>query len=246
MAHEDAGALLSRQLDGVTDKINDMVIVETIPPPTNLVASGFSGGIQLRWDDVDPQYKSSLAGSVVWRANYSLDPHTEFTANSNKRVLADNVKATFFVDLTSDSQVQYIFWVQHQNTDGELSLPAGGKIATKTVYSRCPLTISDTTNITIDLTTGTHFRILFDHAISSRTISFTGASCGQKVIMEMTQSATGGETVHWESRVKFSSRTGYITGATLSTIASKTDFLGLLYNELVDRFRAVAWAPEYL
>lgn len=242
MAEKDTGSLLSRQLDSVTDKINDMVIVDTIPPPQNLVASGFSGGVQLSWDDVDPQYKTSLAGSVIWRANYSLDSHTEFAFNSNKRILAANVKATFFVDLTSENEVQYIYWVQHMNTDGTVSQPAGGKYATKTTYKNCPLTLSDTTNLQVDLTLGSYFRVLFDHAIASRTISFTGAKCGQKVILEMIQSATGGELVTYESRMTYGVD---IPTCIVSTISNVRDFLGLIYNDLTDKFYAVAWVRTY-
>lgn len=180
MQQEESGPLISQQLDGITDKINDMVIVNVLPFPKNLVATGFSGGCQLRWDELESKYQGSLAGARVWRANYSLDPHTEFYENSNKRVIADCVKATFFVDLTADSEVEYIYWVQHINLDGIESDPAGGKKATKTVYKNCPTTLSDTTNLTVDAKTGSYFRILFDHAIASRTISFTGAQCGRK------------------------------------------------------------------
>jgi hypothetical protein len=126
---QESGVLLTRQLDQITDKINNMVLVKTLPYPGNLTATIFSAGIQLRWDDVPNEYKASLAGTRVWRADQAIDANTEFVRNSNKRKIADLVKATFYTDLAPDIQTTYIYWVENINLDGEASLPAGGKIA---------------------------------------------------------------------------------------------------------------------
>jgi hypothetical protein len=208
-----------------------------------LAAVGFSGGVQLRWDDLSNDLKPSLAGARVWRANRTIDAHTEFTQNSNKRQIADLLKTTFYVDLTAEAQVEYIYWVQNVNQDGLVSEPAGGKIATKTYYSNCPLTLSDSVSIIADANAGQYFRILFDHAITGRTLSVTNAKCGQKIIFELIQSSSGSDTLGLTANFALGTD---IYAITLSTIGDKRDFMGVIYNDLTDKHYIVAWVRGYI
>lgn len=251
LSAEEAAPLITRQLEQITDKINDMVLVERLPFPKNLAAVGFSGGVQLRWDDLSNDLKPSLAGARVWRANKAIDAHTEFIQNSNKRQVADLLKTTFYVDLTTEAQVEYIYWVQNVNQDGLVSEPAGGKIATKTYYANCPLTLSDSVSIIADANAGQYFRILFDHAITGRTLSVTNAKCGQKLIFEMIQSSTGSDTLaltaNFAIGYDISGLTviGGVNVMTLSTTVNFHDLLGVIYNENLGKFLCVAFVRGY-
>jgi hypothetical protein len=242
LTQDEAGPQISRQFDQITDKINDMVLVKALPFPANFMAIGFSGGVQLRWDDLSDEYKASLSGSRIWRALFGNDGHTEFNQNSDKRVIADLVKVTSYVDLSCEAETPYIYWVENVNADGEFSLPAGGVIATKTNFRICPLTLSDSVSIIADATTASYFRILFDHAITGRTLSITGAGCGQKIIFEMIQSSSGNDVISYTASFVFGLD---IPNAILSTLSDVTDFLGVIHNENVHKFRAVAWVRQY-
>lgn len=241
---KESGPLLTRQLDQVTDKINDMVRIRALPVPTGMTANGFSGGVQLRWDDLDDLLKPSLAGARVWRAQLAIDDHTEFNENSNKRILADLVKTTFYTDLTADSEIEFIYWVQHINQDGLASDPAGGKKATKTSYNVCPIDVDDASPLAIDVSTSSYFRVLFVHTTGggTRELQLSGGKCGQKIILEVKQSASGSDLLTYDAKVGFGTD---IPNGTLSTTANKKDFLGFIYNEDDDKYYLVAFVKGY-
>ena len=240
----EAGPLLTRQLDQVTEKINLMVIVHELPVPTNLTADGFSGGVQLAWDDLSDDLKASLAGARIWRAQSGIDPHTEFKENSNKGVIADLVKTTFYADLTADAEIEFIYWVQNVNLDGLVSDPAGGKLATKSSFNVCASVIPDADTIIIDLdqTPNSYYRILFEVGRATRGLAFKGGKCEQKIIVEMIQSSAGNNSVTYDTKIKFGSD---IPSAPVTVIANRRDFLGLIYNATDDKYRVVAWVRNY-
>lgn len=219
MVSEEAAPGVTLQLEQVTDKINQMVVIKGLPNPPNFAAVGFSGGVQLRWDDLAVEYKQSLAGSKIWRANFKIDANTEFDQNSDKKILAELVKTTTFTDLSCASETPYIYWVENINHDGAPSYPSGGAIATKTSYGNCPLTLSDSISIIADASLGYHFRVNFSHSISGgRTLSVINPKCGQKIIFEMIQSSSGSDTLGLTANFGLGTD---ISTVVLSTVASK-------------------------
>ena len=74
------------------------------------------------------------------------------------------------------------------------------------------------------------------------TIGFTGGTDGQRVVVEVTQDATGSRLITWASSVRFGTD---ITSITLSTTGNKTDRVGLIYNSTAGKYDVVAYVRGF-
>ncbi len=93
------------------------------------------------------------------------------------------------------------------------------------------VTLTDAATIATDASMGNHFRVTLG---GNRTLGNpTGAVDGQKLTFELVQDGSGSRTITLDTKFAFGTD---ITSVTLSTTASKRDFLGVVYNATLDKF----------
>ena len=73
-------------------------------------------------------------------------------------------------------------------------------------------------------------------------ITNSGAVDGQKMMLEVTQDATGGRTLSFTSETRFGTD---ITSITLTTTPSKMDRIGLVYNATASKYDVVAFVKGF-
>lgn len=106
-------------------------------------------------------------------------------------------------------------------------------IASETVPS--VVTLTDGANIAVDASTSNHFRVTL---AGNRTLDNpTNPSDGQMIMFEIIQDGTGSRTLAYGSKYAFSTD---IPSPTLTTTASKRDFLGFRYNSTADKWYCLA------
>lgn len=87
-----------------------------------------------------------------------------------------------------------------------------------------PVTLTETATIATDASLGNHFRVTLT---ASRTLGNpTNLTDGQRLTWEVIQDATGGWLLTFDTLFAFGAE---ISGVTLSTAASKRDFIGGIY-----------------
>jgi hypothetical protein len=107
-----------------------------------------------------------------------------------------------------------------------------------------PVTLTDAATIATDASLGNHFRVTLG---GNRTLGApTNPVDGQKAIWEVIQDATGSRTLTLTtgSNGAFAYGTD-ITGITLTTTASKRDFIGAVYNSTAQRWYVIAYMKGY-
>jgi hypothetical protein len=78
-------------------------------------------------------------------------------------------------------------------------------------------------------------RVALNTSVTSLTVS--GASDGQKCMIEITQGGSGSNTITWPSNFRYGTD---LTSIVLSTSVGKTDRVGLIYNAAIDKYDVVA------
>jgi hypothetical protein len=102
------------------------------------------------------------------------------------------------------------------------------------------VTLTDAATIATDATLGFLFRVTLG---GNRTLGNpTGAYDGQKLLFAIKQDGTGSRTLTYSSKFRFGTD---ITAATLTTTASKTDYLGVIYDSSADKFDVIAFVKGY-
>ena len=103
-----------------------------------------------------------------------------------------------------------------------------------------PVTLTDAATIATDASLGNHFRVTLG---GSRTLGNpTNPTDGQKVIWELIQDATGSRTITLGSAFALGTD---ISSVTLTTTASKRDFLGAVYNSTASKWYVIAFTKGY-
>lgn len=104
--------------------------------------------------------------------------------------------------------------------------------------------LTDGATINTDASLGNHFSVTI--GASGRTIAApTNPTHGQKIVYELIQNGSGTGTV------SFSTGTGGfafgtdITAYTMTSTASKTDYVGCIYNSTANKWRIVSIAKGY-
>jgi hypothetical protein len=106
--------------------------------------------------------------------------------------------------------------------------------------ARAPVTLTDAATIATDASTGTLFRVTLG---GNRTLGNpTNPTDGQRVIWELIQDATGTRTIALGSSFALGTD---IASITLTTTASKRDFLGAVYNSTAAKWFVVAFVRGY-
>jgi hypothetical protein len=117
-------------------------------------------------------------------------------------------------------------------TTGQQSF-AGGKI-----FSSVALT--DASNIATNAALANHFTVTLG---GNRTLSNpTNPTAGQRVIWEIRQDGVGGRTLAFDTAFRFGST---IPSVTLTTTASKTDYIAAIYNGTDSKWDIVAFSSEH-
>jgi hypothetical protein len=103
-----------------------------------------------------------------------------------------------------------------------------------------PVTLTDAATVATNAALGNHFRVTLG---GNRTLGNpTGATDGQRILWELIQDGTGSRTITLDT--KFALGTD-LTAVTLTTTASKRDFLGAFYNSATDKFYVTAFVKGY-
>jgi hypothetical protein len=103
-----------------------------------------------------------------------------------------------------------------------------------------PVTLTDASTIATDASLGTHFRVTLG---GNRTLGNpTNMLDGQRVIWELIQDGTGSRTITLGSDFALGTD---IAAVTLTTTASKRDFLGAVYNSTAAKWYVVAFVKGY-
>ena len=100
--------------------------------------------------------------------------------------------------------------------------------------------LTDGATISIDASLGNIFTVTLG---GNRTIAApTNPTAGQKMILQLRQDVTGSRTVSWNAVFRFGTD---ITTPTLTTTASKTDYIGFIYNDTDSKWDCVAVSRGY-
>lgn len=103
-----------------------------------------------------------------------------------------------------------------------------------------PVALTDAATIAIDASLGNHFRVTLS---ANRTLGApTNPTDGQRILVEVAQDATGGRTLAYNAVYAFGTD---VTSPTLTTTASKVDYLGFVYSSAAVKWRCLAVAKGY-
>jgi hypothetical protein len=103
-----------------------------------------------------------------------------------------------------------------------------------------PVTLTDAATVATDASLGDYFRVTLG---GNRTLGNpTNMIDGQRVIWEIIQDATGTRTITLGSAFALGTD---IAAVTLTTTASKRDFLGAVYNSTAAKWYIVAFVKGY-
>lgn len=101
-------------------------------------------------------------------------------------------------------------------------------------------TLTDAATIATDASLGNHFRVTLG---DNRTLGNpTNPADGQKVTWEIIQDVTGSRTLALDTKFAFGTD---IPGITLTTTASKRDFLTAVYNSTADKWYVISFVKGY-
>ena len=126
---------------------------------------------------------------------------------------------------------------QHYNATSNLMEFCNGTVWTPmNVFNRYALT--DGATIATDWSNGTVQSVTLG---GNRTFTFANGVDGGRYILILKQDATGTRTVTWPGTVRWPGG----TAPTLTTTASKTDYIGFLYNGVSSTYDGVALAQNF-
>lgn len=107
-------------------------------------------------------------------------------------------------------------------------------------YQPPPVTLTDAATIATNASLGNYFRVTL---AGNRTLGNpTNPTDGQKAIWEIIQDATGSRTLTLGSAFALGTT---ITSTTLTTTASKRDFLGAVYNSTAAKWYVIAFTKGF-
>jgi hypothetical protein len=95
--------------------------------------------------------------------------------------------------------------------------------------------------IAIDWSRGGTARVTLDRATTA--FRFSGAFDGQRIVLELTQDATGGRGINFGSEVQ--AGTDLTFPVPLSSDPNKTDYLGFIYDQTSGKYRYVSLSRGY-
>lgn len=107
-------------------------------------------------------------------------------------------------------------------------------------FIETPVTLTDAATVATDASLGNFFRVTL---AGNRTLGNpTNPTDGQKAIWEIIQDGTGSRTITLDTQFALGSD---IFAVVLSTVASKRDFLGAVYNSTATKWYVIAFVKGY-
>lgn len=103
--------------------------------------------------------------------------------------------------------------------------------------------LTDAATIAVDASLGNHFRVTLG---GNRTMGVpSNPTNGQRIMFEIVQDGTGSRTITFAGGAGGYSFGTDITGVTLTTTASKRDFVGAVYNSTANTWYIIAFVKGY-
>ena len=157
--------------------------------------------------------------------------------------------STNYVQITNNLQSGATFYVSSGSVDGQTLLarssgnvgignanPQSKLDVSGSIYSR-RVSLTDGGTIAVDWSQGNVQSVTLG---GNRTFTFTNGQDGGKYILMIKQDATGTRTATWPATVRWPGG----TAPTLTTTASRTDYIGFLYNGVDSKYDGVATAQN--
>lgn len=114
------------------------------------------------------------------------------------------------------------------------------KALNRTIVQAPPVDLTDAATIATDASLGSHFRVTLG---GNRTLGApSNPTNGQKILYEIIQDATGSRTLALNAVFALGTD---ISAVTLTTTASKRDFMGCVYNATAAKWLVIACAKGY-
>lgn len=111
---------------------------------------------------------------------------------------------------------------------------------TRGLITRSVVTLTDAATIAVDAADGNCFRVTLG---GNRTLGAPSNPIdGQRILLEVIQDATGSRTLAYNSVYAFGTD---VVSPTLTTTASKRDFIGFIYNSTANKWYCLAVAKGY-
>lgn len=118
-------------------------------------------------------------------------------------------------------------------------MPSGDVVAPAAITGT-PADLTDQATIATDASLGNHFRVTLG---GNRTLGNpSNPTDRQRVIWELIQDATGSRTITLGSAFALGTD---LTAITLTTTASKRDFMGAIYNSSTSKWYVTAFIKGY-
>lgn len=185
--------------------------------------------------------------AIVNQVNGALDT-TNLAANSvGTSQLATGAVTGAKIAMGSDAQGDTLYY--NGSAYARLAAATAGKFLKTQGASANPdwdfvyspsADLTDASTISVNAALSNYFRVTL---AGNRTLGNpTNAKNGQKIMFEIIQDGTGSRTLAYDTKFAFGLD---LAGATLSTGASKRDFLGVVYNSTADKFYALAFVRGY-
>jgi hypothetical protein len=124
-------------------------------------------------------------------------------------------------------------------TSGQYTIRVEGGLSAG-AYQPPPVTLTDAATIATNASLGNYFRVTLG---GNRTLGNpTNPTDGQKIMWELIQDGTGTRTITLDTAFALGTD---ITAVTLTTTASKRDFLGAVYNSTSSKWYVIAFTKGY-
>jgi hypothetical protein len=189
-------------------------------------------------------YPTSLDTFVNPTESDNLDTtgvdHATQHADKNDAIEALEAKVGIDGSAVTTSHEYRITQVESGNNTVTGNKTFSGTVTLNKALISVPDTLTDGANIATDASLGNHFRVTLG---GNRTLDNpTNLADGQRIVWEFIQDGTGSRTIALGSKFAFGTD---ITGVTLTTTASKRDFMTAIYNSTADKLHVVAFVKGY-
>jgi len=151
-----------------------------------------------------------------------------------------DVLAASLSDLPDPNADRILFWDDSAGAFTFLAPGAGLDISGTTIRRSSFVALTDAATVATDASLGDRFKVTLG---GNRTLGNpTNAYDGQQIVWEIIQDGTGSRTITLDTKFAFGAD---IASVTLTTTASKRDFLTAIYDSTADKFYVVGFVKGY-
>ena len=111
--------------------------------------------------------------------------------------------------------------------------------AASAVQSAAPVTVTFSATVTLDCSVSSTFDLTLT---GNTTVSLSNATDGQRILLRLKQDATGGRTTGFGTMVRYGTDIPILT---LTSTASKLDYIGFIYNTNATKYDVVSFVRGY-